>query len=79
MSNDAAAEEAGSAENGDDADTHRENNGKVETPPVATSDQHRARSRRSSGRSLNRPIDHSVDLARHDEIILVRSLDLLGA
>ena len=49
MSNDAAAEKAGSSENGDDADTHRENDGKVETPPVATSHQHRARSRRSSG------------------------------
>jgi len=36
MSNDAAAEKAGSSENGDDADTHRENDGKVETPPVAT-------------------------------------------
>jgi len=40
---------------------------------------HRARSRRSSGWSLKRPIDHAVDLARHDEIILVQSLDLLGA
>jgi hypothetical protein len=36
MSNDAAAEKAGSAENGDDVDTHRENDGKVETPPIAT-------------------------------------------
>jgi hypothetical protein len=36
MSNDTAAEKAGSAENGDDADTHRENDGNVETPPVAT-------------------------------------------
>jgi len=36
MSNDAAAEKAGSTEDGDDADTHRENDGKVETPPVAT-------------------------------------------
>jgi len=36
MSNDAAAEKACSAENRDDADTHRENDGKVETPPVAT-------------------------------------------
>jgi hypothetical protein len=43
------------------------------------SHQHRARSRRSSRWSLNRPIDQAVDLARHDEIILVQSLDLLGA
>src|SRR5712672_4169847 len=26
-----------------------------------------------------RAIEHSVDLARHDEIVLVQSLDLLGA
>ena len=32
---------------------------------------------RSRGRP--RAIEHSVDLARHDEIILVQSLDLLGA
>ena len=43
------------------------------------SHQHHARSRRSSGWSLNRPIDHAVDLARHDKIVLVQSLDLLGA
>ena len=43
------------------------------------SHQHRARSRRSSGWSLNRPIDHAVDFARHDEIVLVQSLDLLSA
>jgi len=36
MSNDAAAEKAGSAKNGDDVDTHRESDGKVETPPIAT-------------------------------------------
>jgi hypothetical protein len=36
MSNDAAAEKAGSAKNGYDVDTHRENDGKVETPPIAT-------------------------------------------
>ena len=36
VSNDAAAEKACSAENRDDTDTHRENDGKVETPPVAT-------------------------------------------
>jgi hypothetical protein len=36
MSNDAAAEKAGSAENGYDVDTHREHDGKVETPPIAT-------------------------------------------
>jgi hypothetical protein len=41
------------------------------------SHQHRARSRRSSGWSLNRPIDHAIDLARHDEIILVQSLIFL--
>src|SRR5262245_47268546 len=27
---------------------------------------------------LSRPIDHAVDLARHDEVVLVQSLDLLG-
>jgi hypothetical protein len=26
-----------------------------------------------------RPVDHAVDLARHDEVVLVQSLDLLGA
>src|SRR5258708_27595684 len=40
--------------------------------------QHRARSRRSSGWSRTRPIGHAVDLARHDEIVFVQSLDLLG-
>jgi hypothetical protein len=43
------------------------------------SQQSYARSRPSSSWSLNRPIDHAVGLARHDEIILVQSLDLLGA
>src|SRR5499427_11153063 len=27
---------------------------------------------------LSRPIEHAVDLARHDEVVLVQSLDLLG-
>src|SRR5215813_8176506 len=30
-------------------------------------------------RELSRPIEHAVDLTRHDEIVLVQSLDLLGA
>src|SRR5262245_37241558 len=30
-------------------------------------------------RELSRPIEHAVDLARHDEIVLVQPLDLLGA
>src|SRR5262245_49406354 len=30
-------------------------------------------------RELSRPIEHAVDLARHDEVVLVQSLDLLGA
>src|SRR5262249_17056288 len=29
-------------------------------------------------RELSRPIEHALDLARHDEIVLVQSLDLLG-
>src|SRR5207302_4280364 len=41
--------------------------------------QEEALARRSSGWSRTRPIGHAVDLARHDEIILVQSLDLLGA
>ena len=30
------------------------------------------------GRAI-RPIEHPIDLARHDKIVLVQSLDLLGA
>src|SRR5258708_39441044 len=41
--------------------------------------QHRARSWGRSGWSRTRPIGHAVDLARHDEIVFVQSLDLLGA
>jgi hypothetical protein len=70
----------GEIENGDDADTHRAKTmERSKRRRSQQSHQHRARSRRSSGWSLNRPIDHAVDLARHDEIILVQSLDLLGA
>src|SRR5258708_13200070 len=49
------------------------------TPRSRPIHQHRARSRRSSGCSRTRPIGHAVDLARHDEIVLVQSLDLLRA
>src|SRR5215831_8476256 len=30
-------------------------------------------------RELSRPIEHAVDLARHDEVVLAQSFDLLGA
>src|SRR5260221_8728788 len=49
------------------------------TPRSRPIHQHRARSRRSSGCSRTPPIGHAVDLARHDEIVLVQSLDLLRA
>src|SRR5260370_12159283 len=49
------------------------------TPRSRRSHQHRASSRRSAGCSRTRPIGHAVDLARHDEIVLVQSLDLLRA
>ena len=38
--------------------------------------QEKTLARRSSGWSRTRPIGHAVDLARHDEIILVQSLNL---
>ena len=79
MSNDAAAEKAGSAKNGYDVDTHRENDGRVETPPIATKPSASRKVTAEFRLELKRPIDHAVDLARHDEIILVQSLDLLGA
>src|SRR6476659_6426748 len=68
----------GETENGDDADTHRAKTmERSKRRRSKQSHQNRARSRRSSGWSLNRPIDHAVDLARHDKIVLVQSLDLL--
>src|SRR5262249_14182144 len=33
---------------------------------------------RPINRELSRPIEHALDLARHDEVVLVQSLDLLG-
>ena len=63
MSNDAAAEKPGSTENGDDADTHRENDGKVETPPLATKPSASRKVTTEFRLELNRPIDHAVDLA----------------
>jgi hypothetical protein len=38
-----------------------------------------ANNRRANLSRLGRSIEHAVDLARHDEVVLVQSLDLLGA
>src|SRR5260370_16924914 len=49
------------------------------TPRSRRIHQHRVRLRRRCGWSRTREIGHAVDLARHDEIVLVQSLDLLRA
>src|SRR6516164_7563986 len=41
--------------------------------------EHCANSRQGSGGGLNRSIEHAIDLARHDKIVLVQSFDLLSA
>src|SRR5215470_5724334 len=65
MPNDTATEKAGSAENRDDTIAHGFS--WLECPTSLT-----------IGRAI-RPIEHPIDLARHDKIVLVQSLDFLGA
>ena len=65
MPNDTATEKAGSAENRDDTIAHGFS--WLECPTSLT-----------IGRAI-RPIEHPIDLARHDKIVLVQSLDFLSA
>jgi hypothetical protein len=70
MPNDAAAEKAGSAEHGDGASVrcHHDSN-----PPVYIGASHTLWSRNPSA------IEQPINLARHDEVVLMESFDLLGA
>src|SRR5262249_54795681 len=63
MPNDTAAEKAGSAENRDN---------------TIARGCHGSRASLTIGRAL-RPVEHPIDLACHDKIVLVQSLDFLGA
>src|SRR6516225_11005394 len=63
MPNDTAAEKAGSAENRDN---------------TIARGCHGSSASLTTGRAL-RPVEHPIDLACHDKIVLVQSLDFLGA
>jgi hypothetical protein len=65
MPNDTAAEKAGSAENRDNTIAPSCHGSSFPTSLMI-------------GRAIQ-PIEHLIELARHDKIVLVQSLDLLGA
>ena len=65
MPNNTAAEKAGSTENRDNTIGRGRHGSRAPTSLTI-------------GRAI-RPIEHPIDLARHDKIVLVQSLDFLGA